>query len=87
MGSQNNISKSHSGLKLVILSIRVKLALYVRQMLILTYDEIGAHIGAVKFSKDKIYLISMCYNEKMAEEVGFEPTVGLHPRRFSRPLP
>ena len=25
--------------------------------------------------------------EKMAEGVGFEPTVGLHPRRFSRPVP
>lgn len=23
----------------------------------------------------------------LAEGVGFEPTVGLHPRRFSRPLP
>ncbi len=23
----------------------------------------------------------------MAERVGFEPTVSLHPRRFSRPLP
>ena len=23
----------------------------------------------------------------LAEEVGFEPTVGLHPRRFSRPVP
>ena len=23
----------------------------------------------------------------MAEGVGFEPTVGLHPRRFSRPVP
>ena len=26
-------------------------------------------------------------DENLAEEVGFEPTVGLHPRRFSRPLP
>ncbi len=25
-------------------------------------------------------------DEKLAEEVGFEPTVGLHPRRFSRPV-
>ena len=24
---------------------------------------------------------------KLADGVGFEPTVGLHPRRFSRPLP
>ncbi|MDB5650968.1 MAG: hypothetical protein JWL62_2488 [Hyphomicrobiales bacterium] len=24
---------------------------------------------------------------KLAEGVGFEPTVGFHPRRFSRPLP
>jgi heme-degrading monooxygenase HmoA len=24
---------------------------------------------------------------RLAERVGFEPTVGLHPRRFSRPLP
>lgn len=23
----------------------------------------------------------------VAEEVGFEPTEGLHPRRFSRPVP
>jgi hypothetical protein len=23
----------------------------------------------------------------LAEGVGFEPTVGFHPRRFSRPLP
>jgi hypothetical protein len=26
-------------------------------------------------------------DRKLAEGVGFEPTVGLHPRRFSRPLP
>jgi hypothetical protein len=24
---------------------------------------------------------------QVADGVGFEPTVGLHPRRFSRPLP
>ena len=24
---------------------------------------------------------------QVADRVGFEPTVGLHPRRFSRPLP
>jgi hypothetical protein len=24
---------------------------------------------------------------ELAERVGFEPTVSLHPRRFSRPLP
>jgi len=24
---------------------------------------------------------------RVAEGVGFEPTVGLHPRRFSRPVP
>ncbi len=27
------------------------------------------------------------FHSKVAEEVGFEPTVGFHPRRFSRPLP
>jgi len=26
-------------------------------------------------------------NKNVAEGVGFEPTVGLHPRRFSRPVP
>jgi hypothetical protein len=26
-------------------------------------------------------------DEKLADGVGFEPTVGVNPRRFSRPLP
>ena len=26
-------------------------------------------------------------HDRLAERVGFEPTVSLHPRRFSRPLP
>ena len=33
---------------------------------------------------------ALLFNDRsavLAEEVGFEPTVGLHPRRFSRPLP
>lgn len=36
------------------------------------------------------YLINLCkisrLHEFMAEEVGFEPTVGFHLRRFSRPV-
>ena len=32
-------------------------------------------------------LIYQQVSENMAEEVGFEPTVELPPRRFSRPLP
>jgi hypothetical protein len=35
------------------------------------------------FLSKKIKLVQ----KQMAEGVGFEPTVGLRPRRFSRPLP
>ena len=29
----------------------------------------------------------MAAKKELADRVGFEPTVSLHPRRFSRPLP
>ena len=34
-----------------------------------------------------VHRSSCCPEAEVAERVGFEPTVGLHPRRFSRPLP
>ena len=34
-----------------------------------------------------IWPLAGLINRKLAEGVGFEPTVSLHPRRFSRPLP
>jgi hypothetical protein len=42
--------------------------------------EISQNIGFKRRSR-------MVENNELADRVGFEPTVGLHPRRFSRPLP
>ncbi len=43
--------------------------------------------GAARSVRRKKYLISICWKVTMAEGVGFEPTVSVNPRRFSRPVP
>jgi hypothetical protein len=47
--------------------------------------------GFVLIERDKSGAHNLTENKEnqmlMADGVGFEPTVGLHPRRFSRPLP
>jgi hypothetical protein len=47
---------------------------------------LGTELGteAVQLGKHKKIILIEDY---LAEGVGFEPTVGLHPRRFSRPVP
>jgi hypothetical protein len=43
----------------------------------------SSFMNAGKFAQGR----AMMENWALADRVGFEPTVGLHPRRFSRPLP
>jgi hypothetical protein len=36
--------------------------------------------------RESYYLSLFSYHYRMAERVGFEPTVGVNPLRFSRPV-
>ena len=40
--------------------------------------------GGISFADPATIMVPVI---NVAERVGFEPTVSLHPRRFSRPLP
>jgi hypothetical protein len=51
-----------------------------------TQFSIPSKAGAAKTQVENYFSISKL-GRKLAEGVGFEPTVGFHPRRFSRPLP
>jgi UDP-glucose 4-epimerase len=50
-------------------------------------SRLGAELGIAAKVTFEDGLTSLCAGLRVADGVGFEPTVGFHPRRFSRPLP
>ncbi|GEM_PF-6923075 len=61
--------------------------LFVRGSPFRSRDRVGAYVRAKTHVSQENIASTVDYRDKLAEGVGFEPTVELPPRRFSRPLP